>query len=88
MVTLPLSIVAAAMTIQYWNSPISSAVWVSLFLLLIIGINLLGVSGFGEAEFYFSLLKILAIVGFMFVPFSLPFPTPINITKTAFWALY
>jgi amino acid transporter len=74
MVTLPLEIVAAAITIQYWDSPVSSAVWVTIFLLLIVGINLLGVSGFGEAEFYFSLLKILAIVGFMFVP--LPSPSP------------
>lgn len=67
MVTLPLEIVAAAITIQYWNSPISSAVWVTIFLVLIISINLFGVKGYGEAEFWFALIKVIAILGFMYV---------------------
>ena len=67
MVTLPLEIVAAAITIQYWNSPVSPAVWVTIFLVLIISINLFGVRGYGEAEFWFSLVKVIAIVGFMWV---------------------
>lgn len=65
MVTLPLEIVAAAITIQYWNSPISPALWVTIFLVLIISINLFGVNGFGEAEFWFALVKVIAIIGFM-----------------------
>ena len=65
MVTLPLEIVAAAITLQYWNSPVSSAVWVTIFLVLIIAINLFGVKGYGEAEFWMALIKIIAIVGFM-----------------------
>lgn len=65
MVTLPLEIVAAAITIQYWNSPISSAVWVTIFLVLIISINLFGVKGYGEAEFWFALIKVIAILGFI-----------------------
>jgi amino acid transporter len=65
MVTLPLEIVAAAITTKYWNSPVSSALWVTIFLVLIIGINLFGVKGYGEAEFWFALIKIIAIIGFM-----------------------
>ena len=65
MVTLPLEIVAAAITIQYWNSPVSSAVWVTIFLVLIITINLFGVTGYGEAEFGFALVKVIAIIAFM-----------------------
>ncbi|PMD28170.1 amino acid permease [Hyaloscypha hepaticicola] len=72
MVTLPLEIVAAAITIQYWNSPISPALWVTIFLVLILAINLLGVKGYGEAEFYMALVKVVAIIGFMQVfPFLL-----------------
>lgn len=67
MVTLPLEIVAAAITILYWESPISPAVWVTIFLALIISINLFGVLGFGEAEFWFALIKVVAIIGFMHV---------------------
>jgi yeast amino acid transporter len=34
---------------------------------MIIIINLFGVRGYGEAEFVFSIIKIIAVVGFMFV---------------------
>jgi amino acid transporter len=70
-VTLPLEIVAAAITIQYWNSPTSSVVWVTIFLVLIIAINLFGVKGYGEAEFWFAFVKVIKILGFMCVPMLL-----------------
>ncbi|KAL8642710.1 MAG: hypothetical protein Q9228_000640 [Teloschistes exilis] len=65
LIVMPLEIVAAAITIQYWNYPVSPAAWVSIFLVVIIGINLVGVQGYGEAEFIFSLVKIIAVVGFI-----------------------
>lgn len=65
MVTLPLEIVAAAITIQYWDSPISPALWVTIFLFMIIAINLFGVKGYGEAEFWMALVKVIAIIGFI-----------------------
>ncbi|KAK2803613.1 glyceraldehyde-3-phosphate dehydrogenase 1 [Onygenales sp. PD_10] len=64
-VVLPLEIVAAALTVDYWNSPISPAVWVTIFYIMIVAINLFGVRGYGEAEFLFSIIKITAIVGFI-----------------------
>ncbi|KAL6716338.1 histidine permease [Lecanora helva] len=65
LVVLPLEVVAAAITVQYWGSQISPAVWVTIFLTLIIGINLFGVRGYGEAEFIFSIVKIIAVIGFI-----------------------
>ncbi|KAG8525499.1 uncharacterized protein KY384_009143 [Bacidia gigantensis] len=65
LVALPLEVVSASLTVKYWNSGISPAAWVSIFLLLIISINLFGVKGYGEAEFVFSLVKIVAVVGFI-----------------------
>ncbi|KAL8695452.1 MAG: hypothetical protein Q9218_000030 [Villophora microphyllina] len=64
-IVLPLEVVAAAITIQYWGSSVSPAAWVSIFLVVIIGINLVGVQGYGEAEFGFSLVKIIAVIGFI-----------------------
>jgi amino acid permease len=48
---------------------------VTIFLVLIFDINLFGVKGYGEAEFWFALVKVVAIVGFMYVLplFPLPF---------------
>ncbi|PGH02083.1 hypothetical protein AJ79_07720 [Helicocarpus griseus UAMH5409] len=64
-VVLPLEIVAAAITVEYWGSTVSPAVWVTIFYVLIICINLFGVRGYGEAEFVFSFIKITAIIGFI-----------------------
>lgn len=64
-VTLPLEIVAASITIDYWHANVSNAAWVAIFWTLIVIINLFGVKGYGEAEFVFSLIKIIAVIGFM-----------------------
>jgi amino acid transporter len=58
--------VAASITMFYWPGArsINPAAWVTIFLVLIISINLFGVRGYGEAEFVFSTIKIAAVVGF------------------------
>lgn len=67
MVTLPLEIVAASITLTYWPGArdVNPGVWVTIFLIVIIAINFFGVRGYGEAEFVFSIIKILAVVGFI-----------------------
>jgi amino acid transporter len=65
LVVLPLEIVSASITIDYWGSPINNAAWVSIFLVLIICINFFGVAGYGEAEFIFAIVKVVAIIGWM-----------------------
>jgi amino acid transporter len=66
LVVLPLEIVAATLTIEFWNhGKINNDAWVAIFLALIIGINMFGVKGYGEAEFVFSIVKIIAIIGFI-----------------------
>ncbi|KAF8247483.1 amino acid permease [Wilcoxina mikolae CBS 423.85] len=67
LIVLPLEIVAATITVGYWdtNRTISPAVWVTIFWILIVSINLFGVKGYGEAEFVFSLIKVLAVIGFI-----------------------
>jgi amino acid transporter len=72
LVVMPLEIVAAAMTIDYWNPGVSPAAWVAIFWLLIVVINFFGVRGYGEAEFVFALIKVVAVIGFMFVFLPLP----------------
>lgn len=62
---LPLEIIAASITIDYWNDKVDHAIFVTIFLVLIISINLFGVKGFGEAEFFFSLVKVVAVIGYM-----------------------
>ncbi|KAK4941256.1 histidine permease [Elasticomyces elasticus] len=65
-VTLPLEIVAASLTLQFWagSRSVNSAAWVTIFLVSIIIINFFGVRGYGEAEFVFSIIKVTAVIGF------------------------
>lgn len=65
LVVLPLEIVSASITIDFWGSGISNALWVAIFLVAIVTINMFGVKGYGEAEFVFAIVKVVAIVGFM-----------------------
>jgi len=65
LVVLPLEIVAASITIGYWNKTINPDAFVTIFLVLIIAINLFGVKGYGEAEFVFSIIKVIAVIGFI-----------------------
>jgi amino acid transporter len=67
MVTLPLEITAASITLQYWPGArdTNPAAWVTIFLLVIISFNFCGVRGYAEAEFVFSIIKVLAVIGFI-----------------------
>ncbi|KAJ9486938.1 hypothetical protein VN97_g6399 [Penicillium thymicola] len=65
LVVLPLEIVAASITVDYWNPGVSNAAWVTIFWVLIVSINLFGVRGYGEAEFVFSTIKVIAVIGFI-----------------------
>lgn len=62
---MPLELVAASMTVQYWNSEINAAAWVAIFYVFVIAINLFGARGYAEAEFWFSLSKVVAVCGFI-----------------------
>lgn len=67
LIVLPLEIVAASITIDYWSPGVSNAAWVAIFWVMIVSINLFGVRGYGEAEFVFSTIKVIAVIGFMYV---------------------
>lgn len=63
--TLPLEILAGAYTISYWNESLPKAIFVAIFLITIVLINLFGIKAYGEAEFVFSIVKVTAIIGFI-----------------------
>jgi yeast amino acid transporter len=65
LIALPLEIISASIVTTYWNSSLNKAVFVTIFLAAIVGINLCGVKGYGEAEFIFAIIKVIAVIGFM-----------------------
>ena len=57
--------IGAAAIMTGWFPGTESWMWVALFMLLFCGTNLTAVRNFGEYEFWFALLKVLAIIGFL-----------------------
>ncbi|KAL6872074.1 amino acid permease domain-containing protein [Trichoderma novae-zelandiae] len=64
-ITVCAEISAAAAVIQFWNDTVSPAIWISIILVLIFIFNLIDVGIFGEVEFVFSCVKIVALVGLL-----------------------
>ncbi|KAK6200099.1 amino acid permease-domain-containing protein [Scheffersomyces amazonensis] len=67
LISFPSELIACSLTVQYWTKSVDPAVWVAIFYLIIVSINLFGVKGYGEVEFALSLIKVLAVVGFCIV---------------------
>lgn len=61
---LPLEIISASITIQYWTTSVNSVVFCAIFYVLIIVINLFGSAGYAEADFIFNTCKVLMFAGF------------------------
>jgi S-methylmethionine transporter len=84
---------AAGLMMQRWFPSISVWIWSAVFAALIFGLNALSVRFFAESEFWFSLVKVIAIVAFIvigagaivgFIPLSHSEPAPFfsNITSS------
>ncbi|KAE8230977.1 hypothetical protein CF326_g4015 [Tilletia indica] len=66
-VVLPFELTVATIVIQYWDpdQKVSPGVWITIFLVIILVINLFGVKGYGEFESAASMIKIVAVIGFI-----------------------
>jgi amino acid transporter len=68
-IVLPLELVVAGLTVGYWDGAASVhlGVWITVFWLFIIIINILGTLGYAEEEFWSSCLKLSATIIFMII---------------------
>ncbi|EEU47150.1 uncharacterized protein NECHADRAFT_77320 [Fusarium vanettenii 77-13-4] len=70
-IAVPVEISAAAILVSYWTEAVNVAVWISIFIILIVALNVFGVGVYGEAEFIFASVKIIAMVGLLILAFIL-----------------
>jgi yeast amino acid transporter len=66
-IVLPLELTVCGLVVAYWNDRISVAVWITVFLVAIMIVNVFGSIGYAEEEFWSSLIKLIAIVIFMII---------------------
>ncbi|KEI37867.1 uncharacterized protein L969DRAFT_89104 [Mixia osmundae IAM 14324] len=64
-IVLPAELSAAAVLVSYWISAdsVNPGVWIAVCLIVVVGINLGGAKFYGEAEFWFAIIKVITIVG-------------------------
>ncbi len=66
-ITVAFELVAVQFIMKFWFPDLPGFYWSALFLAVVFGINALTVKGFGESEFFFSLIKVLAIIIFIVI---------------------
>src|SRR5690606_35907589 len=64
-VTVAVDLVAAQLVMAYWFPDVPGVYWSALFLALTFGLNALSARGFGEAGFWFALIKVVAVLVFI-----------------------
>ncbi|KAI0469854.1 histidine permease [Xylariaceae sp. FL0804] len=84
-ILVPYEITASALVIQYWNPPVNIAVWISIMLVVIVGLNTLPVKFYGETEFWFASLKVFMMVGLLLLSFILFWGGGPDRDRLGFW---
>lgn len=64
-VTVAVELAAAAIIMGYWFPGVPGLVWSAAFLAVVFLFNYISVKGFGESEYWFSLLKVITIIAFI-----------------------
>ena len=64
-ITVAAEIVAATVVMKFWFPDASPFLWSGVFLSLFVGLNIFSARGFGEAEYWLSLTKIIVVVAFI-----------------------
>lgn len=70
-ISVPYEITAAGLVINYWDSPVNIGLWITIFIIVIVGLNFFPVGVYGETEFWFALLKDFMMVGLLILSFIL-----------------
>ncbi|MFQ5663548.1 MAG: amino acid permease [Terriglobia bacterium] len=66
-------VVAAAIYCAFWFPQVPGWLWVVIFSVVLLAVNAWSVSSFGEFEYWFALIKVVTIIGFLFVGVGLVF---------------
>ncbi|KAI0019854.1 amino acid permease/ SLC12A domain-containing protein [Xylariomycetidae sp. FL0641] len=70
-VVVPLELTVCAISISYWDPDTSPGVWITVFFVFIIIVNIFGTLGYAEEEFWSALIKLGATVVFIIIAFVL-----------------
>lgn len=64
-VTIAVDLVSLQLVMLYWLPDVAGWKWSALFLVIMFWLNYISVKGFGEAEFWFALIKVVTVLVFI-----------------------
>jgi len=64
-ITIAAELSAVTMIMKFWFPNTPSYLWSAIFLVIMFLLNYLSVKGFGEAEYWFSLIKVITVIVFI-----------------------
>ncbi|KAI8889221.1 hypothetical protein K501DRAFT_239037 [Backusella circina FSU 941] len=66
-VGVAVELTGVAMMMEYWVKSVNSVVWSVICLVILVAINVFSVKGYGEVEYWVSLVKIVVVIIFIIV---------------------
>jgi lysine-specific permease len=72
-ITIAAELSAATIIMKYWFPHTPSLIWSAICLIIMFLLNYLSVKGFGEAEFWFSIIKVVTVIVFVITGFLMVF---------------
>lgn len=66
-ITVAAEMVAGALLMKFWFPDVKPIIWSVIFLVLIVGLNLLSARAYGEAEYWFAGIKVATVIIFIVV---------------------
>lgn len=64
-VVVAVDLVASQLIMAYWFPDVPGIVWTVLFMFVMVGLNAISARSYGEAEYWFALIKVVAVVCFL-----------------------
>ncbi|MGV3245348.1 amino acid permease [Rothia sp. 11254D007CT] len=64
-ITVAAELVAAGVIMSYWLPGVPGWIWASVFLAIILGINVLSARSYGESEFWLATIKVVTVIIFL-----------------------
>ncbi|MBA2870369.1 lysine-specific permease [Anoxybacillus calidus] len=72
-ITIAAELSAVTLIMKFWFPDSPSILWSALCLIIMFLLNYLSVKGFGEAEYWFSLIKVVTVIIFLIISFLMIF---------------
>ncbi|KAH8888955.1 hypothetical protein GQ53DRAFT_795424 [Thozetella sp. PMI_491] len=84
-IATPTNLTASGLIIQYWRPDLNVAIWIAIFAVFIITINVLHVQSLGETEFWFSCIKVIVMTSVIMICFIISLGGGPNHQASGFW---